>query len=102
MLVLAIALAIPSGMALAQASYKLWTDQYLFPYGSPPFEVMRAYVAFFLQNFEAISPKQFNELHPAIQFLLVFIPNLVAVLLGIWSLLRLLAPSRSKRGSVSS
>lgn len=84
----AIALAIPATLALVQVTGRVLTGE--FPLADTCLaEVIIVYVQTGLSMFESVSPKYFNELDPVIQGLLVFIPNLVFVLSGLWSLIHL-------------
>jgi hypothetical protein len=85
----AIALAVPATLTLIQASGRALTGEFPIARGAWAFDLMYTYVSGAQHLFNEFSPRQFSDLAPTIQGLLVFIPNLVLVLLGIWSLIGL-------------
>jgi hypothetical protein len=84
-----IILAIPAALALIQSTGRLLTGEFPIARGTWAFDIIYIYVRVTQRGFETLSPKHFSELAPPIQGLLVFMPNLVLVLLGLWSLIYL-------------
>ena len=89
--VAAVALAIPATLALIQVTGRVLTGEF-FLSDTWLTDIIIVYVQTALSAFNALSPRSFNELDPTIQGLLVFIPNLVLVLLGVWSVISLAKP----------
>jgi hypothetical protein len=84
-----IALAVPAALALIQATGRALTGEFPIARGTWAFDVIYIYVRGTQRLFDELSPKYFSELDPAVQGILVFVPNLVLVLFGIWSLISL-------------
>ncbi|GEM_PF-6479795 len=80
----AIMLAIPAALALVQVIGRVVTGEF-FLSDTWLTDIIIVYVQTGLSVFEAISPRSFNELHPTIQGLLIFLPNLTLLFLGILS-----------------
>lgn len=89
----AIALAVPAALTLVQVTGRVLTGQ--FPLADTwAADIIIAYGQTAWTVFDRFSPRDFNELDPAIQGLLIFLPNLTLVFLG------LLAATHIIRGSV--
>jgi hypothetical protein len=80
----AITLAIPATLALIQVTGRVVTGEF-FLSDTWLTDIIIVYVQTALRVFEAVSPRSFNELHPTIQGLLIFLPNLTLLFLGILS-----------------
>jgi hypothetical protein len=85
----AIALAIPATLALIQVTGRVLTGE--FPLAETWLgEIIVVYVQSVWIAFDSLSPRDFNELDPVIQGLLIFLPNLTLVFLGILSAIHLI------------
>lgn len=84
-----IALAIPATLAFFQSTVRVVTGDFPIPQGTWAFDLIYVYVRAAQHVFDNLSPKYFSELDPTIQGLLVVVPNLVLVVLGLWSAISL-------------
>jgi hypothetical protein len=80
----AVTLAIPASLALIQVTGRVLTGE--FPLAQTwAGEIITVYVQTAWTAFDSFSPRDFNEIDPPIQGLLIFLPNLTLVFLGILS-----------------
>jgi hypothetical protein len=85
----AVTLAVPAALALIQVTGRILTGE--FPLADTWLAgVIIVYVQTAWTTFDTVSPREFNELEPPIQGLLIFLPNLILLFLGILAAIHLI------------